>query len=145
MVERKAMGGEWIMEVRGMLFALAQTTDSTLPPSNVQDVYIRKLFEVSGDGTFATLLISDAIEALIAEWKYPSFPKVADILKHMRLIRVSYAFREKCEKLMPPEIPEHATDRPQDRERVVRIIAEWRKDGGNDYGKLSRMLKKEAM
>lgn len=137
------MGGDWIREVRGLLFALAQTTDTPLPPANVQDVYIRQLFKAAGDGRFSTMLISDAVERVIQDWKYPSFPKVADILREMKSVRSSFEFRMKVQSICDKEIPEHATDRPEERKRVVEIIKQWRKEDGRDFGELKRRLEEK--
>lgn len=132
---------QWALEIRKLLFVLAQATDTPLPDAPIQNLYIQQIASESS-GPHSRELLDRSVRLMIERWRWPSFPKPADVILAMREARGSYEFVEYCrangpEKLLGDGEPE-PTD--GDRDRIAAVIAQWRAGGSGDYAELTRML-----
>lgn len=137
----KPLDEMWVIKIRGALFALGQATDTPLPEVDVQDLYISMIHTEIGEGPHTIELVQDALLGLANFWKWPSFPKPADILERIKLIRASIRWREHI-ATGAPALPEPATVTTADKEQVLAVIRQWKEDfpGCKAYAELTRRL-----
>lgn len=80
------MTTEWLLHFKKLMFRLGQVTGTPLPPPPVQDEYARQV-HARCYGQHSLTVIEKAMDLVAAQWRYPSFPKVVDILDQVDAAR----------------------------------------------------------
>lgn len=83
--------GAWIAAVRRHLAMLAEVTQTTLPPPAIVNTYLALIHE-EASGHRSDQVIGEACKRLAARWKYQGYPKPADIIESVRMVRGDQRF-----------------------------------------------------
>lgn len=131
----------WIAAIRVHLIALAEITQTLLPSSTIVNTYLRMIHD-EAHGARSELVIGEACKRVAASWRYPSYPKPADIIYAIRAVRADSGFlasiaeKEESRMLGDGERDTLASYTEEERARAQVVIREWKARHG--------MLKEDA-